>query len=63
LDLYQHLYASSFISTYASTNPWDDFADSLAYYFSAENLKATYILDTAQGTSYDVVAKLFFASI
>lgn len=57
-SLYESLDRSAFISIYATTQPWDDFADSLAYFLMAENLKTRYLLDTAQGRTYDVMAKL-----
>lgn len=57
-DLYQGLAASSFISTYASTEPWDDFADSLAYYMMYNRLGTSYKIDTAHGTVYDIMEKL-----
>jgi hypothetical protein len=57
-QLYSDLYASNFISTYAATNPWDDFADSLAYYLMDQNLQLSYVIQTRQGNAYDIVEKL-----
>ncbi|MBI3557505.1 MAG: hypothetical protein HY074_14670 [Deltaproteobacteria bacterium] len=59
--LYEALYESTnFISTYSTTEPWDDFADSLAYYLVAKNLGTRYELDTQQPTRavYDSIAKV-----
>ena len=49
---------TDFISAYATTGPWDDFADSLAYYLMHENLHTSYRIDTRQGAVYDVMEKL-----
>ena len=57
-DLYNSLYRSNFISTYSASNPWDDFAESLAYYMIDKNLNAQYILDTKQVQHYDSISKL-----
>ena len=57
-DLYKLLLRKNFISTYAATNPWDDFAESLAYYMLDKNLNAQYVLDTKQGQYYDSISKL-----
>lgn len=57
-DLYEGLARSEFLSTYAATNPWDDFADSLAYYLMRERLGTGYVLRTAQGREYDIMAKI-----
>lgn len=54
-DLYLH---SNFISAYAATNPWDDFADSVAYFLMHQELKKSYRLDTRQGLQYDVMSQL-----
>ncbi|MEK7691863.1 MAG: hypothetical protein AAB425_12690 [Bdellovibrionota bacterium] len=57
-QLYADLDQTSFISTYATTQPWDDFADSLAYFLMDSELGTKYWLDTAQGGRYDVMKKL-----
>lgn len=57
-DLYSRLSQTNFISTYATTQPWDDFADSFAYYLVAKNLNISYIINTQQGQSYDIIQKL-----
>lgn len=57
-ELYEGLDRSSFISTYATSQPWDDFADSLAYTLMSQNLGTTYVLETGQGRSYDIMSKL-----
>lgn len=56
--IYQGLANSNFISTYAATNPWDDFADSLGYFIVDQQLKSSYIIDTNQGERYDMIEKL-----
>ncbi len=60
-QVYADLSQTNFISTYASTQPWDDFADSLAYYLISQNLNANYLIDTKQNSSphvFDIMAKL-----
>ena len=57
-DVYRGLARSNFISNYAATNPWDDFADSLAYYLSDQNLHTKYIIAAHQGVSFDIMDKL-----
>ncbi len=57
-QVYASLSQTDFISLYASTNPWDDFAESLAYYMMDSRLNASYIIDTKQGTQYDMMWKL-----
>ena len=57
-QLYSDLFATDFISIYATTQPWDDFADSFAYFLMNKNLNTTYLLHTNQGASYDIMAKL-----
>ena len=57
-DLYLGLDKSNFISTYAASNPYDDFAESVAYYAAARNLKAEINLHTNEQTKYDLIQKL-----
>lgn len=60
-QVYTDLSQTNFISTYATTQPWDDFADSLAYYLISQNLNASYIIDTRQPNTphvFDVMTKL-----
>ncbi len=60
-QVYADLSQTNFISTYASTQPWDDFADSLAYFLISQNLNANYLIDTKQNSSphvFDIMAKL-----
>ena len=56
--IYADLSQTNFISTYATTQPWDDFADSFAYYLMTKNLNLSYIISTQQGYSYDIIQKL-----
>ncbi|MGE3260932.1 MAG: hypothetical protein AB7K68_04045 [Bacteriovoracia bacterium] len=58
LNVYSGLADTDFISLYATSQAWDDFADSLAYYLSYKNLGASYSIDTKQGPSYDIMEKL-----
>jgi hypothetical protein len=57
-SVYQGIYPTSFISLYSTTEPWDDFADSLAYYLSRKNLQASYRIDTHQGDIFNITEKL-----
>lgn len=57
-QVYRDLAKTNFISIYSTTQPWDDFADSLAYYTMAKNLKLNYSIDTKQGQTYDIIEKL-----
>ncbi len=57
-DLYAGLTKSGFISAYAATNPWDDFAESIAYFAMRQNLAASYSIDTKQGQTYDMISRL-----
>ena len=56
--VYESLSKKNFISTYAATNPYDDFADSLAYYVIDQKLNSSYVLDTKQNQTYDSMTKL-----
>ena len=56
--LYADLYdRTSFLSAYAATDAWQEFADSLAYYLMHKYFGNSYVLDTKQGQQYDVMAK------
>ncbi len=57
-DLYSKLYESEFISIYASTQPWDDFADSLAYFLMNRNLDTQYVIKTSKGHTFDIMEKV-----
>lgn len=56
--LYNDLFATQFISTYATTQPWDDFADSLAYFLMNRHLSSSVVLHNSEGESYNIMAKL-----
>ncbi len=56
--VYESLSKTNFISTYAATNPYDDFAESLAYYVIDQKLNSSYVLDTKQNQTYDSMIKL-----
>ena len=57
-QIYRDLHRSHFISTYATTQAWDDFADSMAYVVMDYYLATDYTIDTKQSAVYDVMAKL-----
>ena len=58
-DLYRNFYEkTNFISLYSTTQPWDDLADSMAYYLMASQIHATYKIDTKQGVVWDMMQKL-----
>ncbi len=58
-QIYHDLFEQSdFISIYATTEPWDDFADSVAYFLSHQYLGLDYAIDTKQGVKIDVMKKL-----
>lgn len=56
--LYSEFYRTDFISLYATTQAWDDFADSLAYFMLVNHLQSNYTIDTQQGIRFDIVKKL-----
>ncbi len=56
--LYERLDTGNFISLYAMTQAWDDFAESVAFYLLDKKLKSTYLLDSGHGARYDVIQKL-----
>ncbi len=56
--IFKGLEASPFISSYATTNIMDDFAESLAYEVSYRNRGLSYSIDTGKGFSIDVIGKL-----
>lgn len=57
-ELYDSLYETTFISTYATTNPWDDFAESFAFYIMDKYLDARIDINTNQGNNYQGMKKL-----
>lgn len=57
-SVYRGLHRSNFVSTYAASNPYDDFADSLGYVALLDYLQSEYYLDTNSGARYDIMAKL-----
>ncbi len=58
-ELYKEFYEkTNFISLYASTSPWDDLADSMAYVLMADQLSSSYVIDTKQGVQLDMMEKL-----
>ena len=56
--LYDALEKSSFISTYASTNASEEFADSFAYFIMHEHLHSAFSFLLPNAPHYDVMAKL-----
>jgi len=57
-QLYEDLHETDLISIYATTQPWDDFADSLAYFLMYRNLGSSYLIDTKDGNRFDIMNKL-----
>ncbi len=57
--LYHEFSAAGFISLYAATNAWDDFAETLAYLLATKHTGMTYQIHDQQGSSYDIAAKLY----
>ncbi len=56
--LYEALHTRTpFLSTYSVTEPWDDFADSVAYIVAHKQLKSNYDL-YADGKQYSTMAKI-----
>jgi len=58
-SVYKGLASVNFMSLYAATNPWDDFADSTAYYLMSQKLDAEYWIETKTGKNYDIIRKLY----
>ncbi len=56
--VYASLANTDFISLYSTQQPWDDLADSLAYFMMEQKLNTKYIINTMQGKSYDPIAKI-----
>lgn len=57
-EVYEDIDKTNFMSLYATTEPWDDFADTLAYHLSFGKIGLRYKIDTRQGTVYDIGDKL-----
>lgn len=57
-QVYADMAKTDFISLYTTQQPWDDFADSLAYFVMSRNLGTTYVIDTHQGQTYNIIEKL-----
>lgn len=56
--LYAGLDASNFVTMYAATNIYDDFAESVAMTLMADDPSSSYVLTDGQGASYDAHVKL-----
>ena len=57
-SVYQNLSQTNFITLYASTNVYDDLAESLAFYYLEKEGDFSFGLDTQQGATYDLLAKV-----
>lgn len=57
-ELYSQLFATDFISIYATTQPWDDFADSLAYFLMDQHLATNYVIHSSKGQQLDIIEKV-----
>jgi hypothetical protein len=55
--LYASHYDSNFITTYAATNVWDDFAETVAFYSGTRYTDSHYDLVLPDGTTYDLADK------
>jgi Putative zinc-binding metallo-peptidase len=58
VELYDGLQTSPFISNYAATNAWDDFAETVAYYVLQNTMKKSLVLSYADDRSFDATARL-----
>ena len=56
--IYDSFLLTNFISTYASSNPYDDFAETLAYYYTRNTLKKSIVLSSAPGKSVDLTERI-----
>lgn len=59
--LYDSLDASSFLTTYSTTNPWDDFAESTAFYAGTTYAQLRYNVRLPDGSNYDLSDKYLHA--
>lgn len=57
-ELYTGLFMTNFPSIYGASNPYDDFAETLAYYSIDRHLQATYAILTPDGGAYDAISHL-----
>jgi hypothetical protein len=57
-DVYEAFFGSNFISTYSSTNPYDDFAEMLAYYYLRTTLKKSVLLSYSEAKTVDATDRL-----
>ena len=57
-SLYEGLRDSNFVTLYASTNVYDDFAESVAFYYLDRERGFTYGVDTRQGATYNLLDKV-----
>jgi hypothetical protein len=57
-QIYTDLHNSNFISLYSSIQPWDDFADSLAYFMMNRHLFSPYLIEVSKGRQFDIMTKL-----
>lgn len=58
-DLFSSLVKTSFISNYAATNPWDDFAETVAYYVTDKEVGFSFDLNIPNGESIDMAQRLY----
>ncbi len=55
--LYESLQASSLLTTYSATNPWDDFAEAVAFYAGVEYADMQYMVRLPSGHVFDLTEK------
>jgi hypothetical protein len=57
-ELYRGLFATNFISVYAASNPYEDWAEAFAFFTFQHELGATYALTLADGGRFDFIGHL-----
>ncbi|MEO5667780.1 MAG: hypothetical protein ABIR96_06970 [Bdellovibrionota bacterium] len=57
LPLYTNIMKVNFLTTYSSTNSWDDFAETVAFYAGTRYINLNYAVTLPDGTRFDLVDK------
>jgi hypothetical protein len=58
VEMFKGMEKTSFLTTFSTLEPWDDWADSLAFYLLKTRLNIPFVVNTNQGFRYDVMAKI-----
>jgi len=58
-ELYSNLEKTAFTTTYAATNPWDDFAEAFAFYVTDHDVGMSFDVKLPTGKIFDWGKKLF----